>query len=164
MADPIYVTLSDSISLNEPPLSVDFMFAENIVGNFMGNYFLVLYIENVKAISVDMATTSAVVYQVDEQYDWIGYGGMQNIRKAKIQADVRVINGLVTINGMQYDSYEIISQVVSGVQVYHTHNFTVNGNRVLFIKLDNGSNLLSKERGEEWLEFIFEVDILTNNF
>lgn len=145
-------------------LLLNYVVAEEVVGNFMSNYFTVYYIENQKAIQVDMVNSSAVVYQVNEKYKWIGYGGLQNLRIAEIQSDIRVMNGSVIVNGNTYQSADFINMVVSDVQNYYVRNMTVNNNRVVYIKLKNANNLQMKERGEDWIEFVFEVVILTNNF
>ncbi len=144
--------------------TIDFLFAEEVVGTFISTFFTVYYIENVKAISIDMVNNSAVVYQIDEEYEWIGYNAMQNLRTAKIEADVRVQNGTVQSNGQVYQSSDIINLIINTVQKFSTSNITISGDRVIYVKLENASNLQMRQRGEDWIEFIFEVRILTNNF
>jgi hypothetical protein len=144
--------------------TIDFLFAEEVVGTFLSTFFTVYYIENVKAISIDMVNNSAVVYQIDEEYEWIGYNAMQNLRTAKIEADVRVQNGTVQSNGQVYQSSDIINLIINTVQKFSTSNITISGDRVIYVKLENASNLQMRQRGEDWIEFIFEVRILTNNF
>ena len=160
------LNLSDSIVSTDIPISENFDFSqiEEVIGSMLTPYFGVYYIEDQKAIQIDLTIFTAVVFQKDENIEWIGYNGMQNLRHSEIEADIRTMNGQVNYQGNVYDSTVLASQIIDLVQELNTKNITINGDPVIFVKLKSAENLAVQQRGEDWMEFIFQIDVLTNNF
>ncbi len=158
--------LTDTFSTSEQTLNIssDFLEVEEIIGSMLSPYFVIYYIEDQKTIQVDLSRFTAVVYQEDEEIEWVGYGGLQNLRHSIIEADIRTMGGVINYNGQVYDSASIISLVVQLTQDLNLKNITVNGDHVIFVKVKSSKNLASEQRGEEWVEIVFQIDVLTNNF
>jgi hypothetical protein len=159
------VSLSDQISISdEIDIIPNFLFTEQAIGSILSNIAPVYYIEQTKSIPVNLNLTTFLVYQQGEEIEWIGYGGLQNIRHASIEADVRSLNGQVTLNNISLTANEFIQLVINEIQDYGYDNWLVNDDRILFIKVKSGRNMQDKERGIEYVEFVISVDVLSNNF
>ena len=159
------VLLSEESSLSEDvEIIPNFLFTEQAVGSILTDIAPVYYIEQTKSIPVNLNLTTFLVYQQGEEIEWIGYGGLQNIRHASIEADVRSLDGLVDLNGISLTANEFIQNVINTIQNYNYDNWLVNNDRILFMKVKSGKNMQDTERGIEYVEFIFSVDVLSNNF
>ena len=144
--------LQDEISLIDYSLSYVFGYSD-VVG-LVGGFFNVAGIKpiglyGVKYYDVLRGGNSAILYKGTENDEYVGFG-------RELYSDIEIIAD-AWLFGANQNLDALIASIHGQVEGWQPNNLSINGDKVMWVKLISEENLQSRVRGVALYRFVFQV-------